>query len=158
MEILVFSNLCSYLLFKYLSALKMNALVHVVQNPHHKCDWETRLCVYTHLNSDALIWDFTSMFSSNVQLFKGPIYVGATCGWNGLASGCTDDIAMGLSVSCLHCYSHTFKDNLNLWVCRRCTLYSVENLFCKHIYTFWWMSSVSMVAFLNPFDIFQPHF
>ena len=21
----------------------MNALIHVVQNPHHKCDWETRM-------------------------------------------------------------------------------------------------------------------
>ena len=48
--------LCSYLLFKYLSGLKKNALVHVVQNHHHKCDWETRtitVCVYTP--SDALI-------------------------------------------------------------------------------------------------------
>ena len=44
------TNLCSYLFFKYLSALKMNALVHVVHNPHYKCDWETRIvtvCVYT---------------------------------------------------------------------------------------------------------------
>ena len=54
------------------------------------------------------------------------MYVGATCGWSGLASGCTYDIAMGLSVSCWYCYSHTCKDNL--------TLEGVENLFCKHIH------------------------
>ena len=65
-----------------------------------------------------------------------------TCMWEQLvaevatASGCTYDIAMGLSVSCC-CYLHTCKDNLSLWVCRRGMEVdvSVENLFCKHINT-----------------------
>ena len=62
------------------------------------------------------------------------MYVGAEVA---TASGCTYDIAMGLSVSCCCCYLHTCKDNLSLWVCRRGMEVdvSVENLFCKHINT-----------------------
>ena len=53
---------------------------------------------------------------ANIYMY---MYVGATCGWSGLFC-LTSSQPLGVVLwGCWHCYSHTYKDNLSLWVRRR---------------------------------------
>ena len=98
-----------------------------------------------------------------------------TCMWEqlvaevALASGCTYDIAMGLSVSCWHSYSHTCKDNVN----RQTHATAVDICYSHIISTFVFVggalysanTSTTLINFdgvngciFEALQYFQPHF